>query len=82
MGRHRADRSIWAGAFGIAAADLTARCGTLGPAIALHFGNNLCAALIARARRHLRRAGAVHVYPRSLPGMTALMLQLAGTAIW
>lgn len=30
----------WAGLFGLAAADLTARSGTLGPAIALHLVNN------------------------------------------
>ena len=33
----------WAFAFGLAAADLTARSGTLGPAIALHMLNNLVA---------------------------------------
>ncbi|MGB1236292.1 MAG: lysostaphin resistance A-like protein, partial [Planktomarina sp.] len=32
---------IWAGVFGLCMADLTARTGTLGPAIALHFANNL-----------------------------------------
>ncbi|WP_286197023.1 CPBP family intramembrane glutamic endopeptidase [Tropicibacter sp. R15_0] len=34
---------IWSLLFGIAAADLTARTGTLGPAIALHFANNFTA---------------------------------------
>ncbi|WP_135506030.1 CPBP family intramembrane glutamic endopeptidase [Roseovarius aestuariivivens] len=38
---------LWATAFGIAAADLTARAGTLGPAIALHFINNFAAILLA-----------------------------------
>ncbi len=39
---------IWAMLFGLAAADLTARSGTLGPAIALHLINNLSAiALVA-----------------------------------
>ncbi len=37
---------VWAFAFGLAAADLTARSGTLGPAIALHFVNNLMAVAI------------------------------------
>lgn len=37
----------WAALFGIAAADLTARFGTLGPATALHFINNFSAILIA-----------------------------------
>ncbi len=35
--------AIWAFLFGLAAADLTARSGTLGPAIALHFVNNIVA---------------------------------------
>lgn len=34
---------LWAGAFGVVAADLTARSGTLGPAIALHMINNTLA---------------------------------------
>ncbi|GAA0290229.1 CPBP family intramembrane glutamic endopeptidase [Rhodovulum strictum] len=38
--------TLWAGLFGIAAADLTARSGTLGPAIALHFVNNAVAILV------------------------------------
>jgi len=33
----------WAGLFGILMADLTARAGNLGPAIAVHFANNLSA---------------------------------------
>lgn len=37
---------IWAGVFGLLAADLTARSGTLGPAIALHFCNNASALLL------------------------------------
>jgi membrane protease YdiL (CAAX protease family) len=37
---------IWAGFFGIFAADLTARSGTLGPAIALHFATNVSALLL------------------------------------
>lgn len=43
------DNAIWfvvsAAAFGLAAGDLTARAGTLGPALALHFLNN-CIALL------------------------------------
>ena len=35
--------ALWAFAFGLAAADLTARSGTIGPALALHFANNLLA---------------------------------------
>ncbi|MDX1782128.1 MAG: type II CAAX endopeptidase family protein [Thalassovita sp.] len=37
---------VWAGAFSLAASDLTARAGTLGPAIALHFVPNAWAILI------------------------------------
>lgn len=38
---------VWAFFFGLAVGDLTARTGTLGPAIALHLVNNLAATLIA-----------------------------------
>lgn len=37
---------VWAGLFGLAMADLTARAGNLGPAIAVHFVNNVLALLI------------------------------------
>lgn len=37
---------LWAMAFGLVAADITARAGTLGPAIALHFINNFAAILL------------------------------------
>lgn len=37
--------AVWAGLFGMLSADLTARAGTLGPAIAVHFFNNLIAIL-------------------------------------
>lgn len=39
--------ALWAFGFGLAAGDLTARSGTLGPAIAFHMVNNLSAMLIA-----------------------------------
>lgn len=38
--------ALWAGIFGVLMADLTARSGSLGPAIALHFCNNVTAILI------------------------------------
>jgi membrane protease YdiL (CAAX protease family) len=38
--------AVWAGVFGIMMADLTARAGTLGPAIAVHLWNNVSAILI------------------------------------
>ncbi|SFD86619.1 hypothetical protein SAMN04488523_103147 [Sulfitobacter brevis] len=37
--------ALWAGIFGMMMADLTARSGSLGPAIALHFWNNVSAIL-------------------------------------
>ena len=37
---------LWSGVFGLAAADLTARTGNLGAAIALHFANNIAAVLL------------------------------------
>ena len=38
--------AIWAGVFGILMADLTARSGSLGPAIAVHFWNNVSAMML------------------------------------
>lgn len=38
--------ALWAGVFGVLMADLTARAGTLGPAFAVHFLNNLTAIAI------------------------------------
>lgn len=56
---------IWACGFGLAAGDLTARSGTLGPAIALHLVNNLGAVLIA-APEGIFDGLALYVYPLSL----------------
>lgn len=44
---------LWAGFFGATAADLTARTGTLGPALALHFINNVFAILVTAPAGHL-----------------------------
>ena len=38
--------ALWAVMFGILMADLTARAGTLGPAIAVHFFNNVSAMVL------------------------------------
>lgn len=38
--------AVWAGVFGVLMADLTARSGSLGPAIAVHMWNNVSAILI------------------------------------
>lgn len=45
--------AAWAFLFGIIAADLTARAGNLGPAIALHFVNNVVAIMIVAMEGHL-----------------------------
>lgn len=65
----------WATAFGLAAADLTARFGTLGPATALHFANNFSAILIAAPKGQFDGL-ALFVYPFSMgdaDAMTALL---------
>ena len=56
---------IWAGIFGLLMADLTARSGTLGPAIALHFINNVSAILILSLPDNLSGL-ALYVTPFSL----------------
>lgn len=38
--------AVWAGIFGLLMADLTARSGSLGPALAVHFFNNILALLV------------------------------------
>ena len=43
----------WAFLFGMAAADITARSGSLGPAIAMHFVNNIIGILIVGTPGHL-----------------------------
>lgn len=45
-GRNALPVALWAGVFGVLMADLTARSGTLGPAIAVHFWNNVSAILL------------------------------------
>ncbi|MFX0545163.1 CPBP family intramembrane glutamic endopeptidase [Roseovarius sp. S1116L3] len=64
---------IWAILFGLAAADLTARSGTLGPAIALHLINNFGAIAIAAPSGYFDGL-ALATYPFG-PDDTALMLQ-------
>jgi len=38
--------TVWAGMFGLLMADLTARSGSIGPALAVHFVNNLTALML------------------------------------
>ncbi|MFC3118697.1 type II CAAX prenyl endopeptidase Rce1 family protein [Jhaorihella thermophila] len=51
--------AAWAGLFGLLMADLTARAGTLGPAIAVHMFNNITSLLLFFDARPVERAGAV-----------------------
>lgn len=57
--------AAWAAAFSIVAADLTARTGTLGAAIGLHFANNAQAILIASYPGPASGL-ALYLYPESL----------------
>ena len=61
----------WAVAFGVAAADLTARSGTLGPAIALHFMNNVVAILLAAPQDNFDGL-ALFTFPFGLDDASAL----------
>lgn len=45
--------AVWAGLFGLAMADVTARAGTLGPAIAIHFIHNAVAILFVSVEDNL-----------------------------
>lgn len=56
--------------FGIAAADLTARSGTLGPAFALHFAINVSALLITAPQGH-NYGLALNIYPFALNDVPA-----------
>lgn len=66
--------AAWATAFGLVAADLTARFGTLGPATALHFLNNFSALLLAAPNGQFDGL-ALYAYPFSL-GETSAMLAM------
>jgi len=63
---------IWAAAFGIVAADLTARSGTLGPAIALHFTNNTVAIALTAPEGNFDGL-ALYSYPFSLTDADILL---------
>lgn len=64
---------LWAFLFGLAAADLTARSGTLGPAIALHLINNLSAIALVAPQGDLDGL-ALFIYPFGMDD-TALLLR-------
>ncbi len=61
----------WAALFGLAAADLTARAGTLGPAIALHMVNNLSAIVLVAPEGNFDGL-ALYTYPFSLDDAAAI----------
>ena len=74
--------AAWSGLFGLAAADLTARAGNLGPALALHFLNNISAMMFAAMRDHWDGL-ALYVYPFGPEDTEALraILPLEGLVI-
>lgn len=63
--------AIWATVFGLLMADLTARAGTLGPAIAVHFVNNVTAILIVSMPDNLSGL-ALYLSPFSLADTEAV----------
>ncbi len=63
---------LWAAGFGLVAADLTARTGNLGAAVALHFTNNISAILLVGIAGNL---GGLTLYQITLkPDQTTTML--------
>lgn len=70
---------LWTFLFGVAAADLVARSGTIGPAVALHFANNAYAMLLVASDASLRGFAlyALPVAPGDDTFTSLLMLDLA-----
>ncbi len=68
---------LWAAVFGAFAADITARTGTLGPALAMHFINNVFAILVAAPLGDLDGL-ALYTFPLSMddPGIAMVVLPL------
>lgn len=62
---------LWAIMFGLMMADLTARAGSLGPAIALHFVNNLMAMLLIGLPESLSGLALYH-YPMGMDNEAAI----------
>lgn len=58
---------LWAAVFGLLMADLTARAGSLGPAIAVHFFNNITALLFTASPEALNGL-ALYLLPFSMSG--------------
>ena len=72
--------ALWAVGFGVLAADLTARNGTLGPAIALHFTNNFMALVVLGLEDFLGGLS-LYVYPFSSTDTTELVSRMPNEAI-
>ena len=70
-GENAALIAIWAGVFGFLMADLTARAGTLGPAIAVHFFNNIVALLLFASPTSLNSL-ALYLLPYEMSDAQAL----------
>ncbi|MBE1297879.1 CPBP family intramembrane glutamic endopeptidase [Phycobacter azelaicus] len=68
--------ALWAGVFGCLMADLTARAGTLGPAIAVHFFNNVTALLLFASPSSLHGL-ALYLQPFDMSDTEALRPWLA-----
>lgn len=71
---------IWAIVFGLLAADLTARTGNLGAAIAFHFANNAVAILLVGLKDQLGGL-ALFVYPFSVSETAELAARLPADAV-
>ncbi|WP_435230243.1 CPBP family intramembrane glutamic endopeptidase [Pseudopelagicola sp. nBUS_20] len=67
--------ALWSSVFGIVAADLTARSGTLGPAIALHVVNNFMAISVTSMEGYWD-GFALYTYPFGPDDTNALMTML------
>ena len=63
--------AAWAGMFGLLMADLTARAGTLGPAMAVHFFNNVTALLLFASPTSLNGL-ALYLIPFGMADVQAL----------
>ena len=63
--------TIWAGVFGLLMADLTARAGTIGPAVAVHFFNNFTALILFSSPTSLNGL-ALYLLPYEMSDVQAL----------
>lgn len=80
MGENASYVVIWATLFGLAAGDLTARAGNIGPAVAFHFVNNFSAMMIVAAPGPLSGLALYHLpFEASDPALfdNMMVLELA-----